>query len=164
MEVIRSPAVKTKWLEIWNHYQNIKKTYNLTSYDILSQLNASCSITFREYLSINGDRRIPSIRQGTIGIMLWDILIPGLKKSDWLPSSSNYPEKLEENICDGLYYNYSPSFINYEDNKPVIDLTVDHEEYFSIDRNNYNEDYFIKLFTIDGIVPKIREISHSYWL
>ena len=81
MEVIRSASVKTKWLEIWFHYQNIKKKYKLTSYDIFSQLNSPCSLVFRQYLSVDGDKRLPSTRQGTIGRQLWDILIPGLHLS-----------------------------------------------------------------------------------
>lgn len=165
MKRVIPPKIKTKWLEIWHYYQNIKKIYNLTSYDILTQLNAPCYITYREYLSIHGKERVPATRQGTVGIKMWEILIPGLKKNDWLPSISGYKEKLEENKCNGMYYNYD-FHINYENNIPVINVCIHHEEYYNPNNiiKNPSKDTLSEFFTIDGIVPVINEISNSYWL
>lgn len=163
---IISENIKNKWLEIWNYYQNIKEKFNLTSYDILNQLNVPCYITYREYLSINGKEIIPAIREGSIGRKIWEILLYGLNKKDWLPSISGYKEKLEENKCNGMYYNYDFHFINYENNIPLIDVFINHEEYYNINNilNNPNKEYLSKFFTIDKIVPKINEISNTYWL
>lgn len=145
---------------------NIKDKYNLTSYDILIQLNAPCYVTYREYLSINGKERCPATREGTVGRKIWEILLPGLKKKDWLPSISGYKEKLEENKCNGMYYDYDFYFINYENNIPIIDICINHEEYYNTNNiiNNPSKDTLSEFFTIDQIVPKINEISNRYWL
>ena len=159
-------SVKTRWLEIWGFYQNIKKINGLTSYDILRQLDVCPSLQLRQCLSVSGNYLIPSIRRGTVSRKVWDILISGLKKEDWLPSTSDYYEKLEENICDGMYPGYIIYFLNYENCKPVIEVIIDNEKYYNY--NNIPEtpsiNYLEKLFTIEQTIPKIKDVFHSYWL
>jgi len=88
------------------------------------------------------------------------------KKEDWLPSTSTYKEKLEENKYNGMYYNYDFYFINYENGIPVLDICINHNEYYSGYNvvNNPSKESLSKLFTIDGITPKINEISNAFWL
>ena len=97
--------------------------------------------------------------------MQFQLLLPGLRKYDWLPSTSGYKEKLEENICNGMYRQYDINFINYEDGNPIIDICINNEKYYgqSIKMDN-DKEYLEKLFTIDVITPKIRNIYDSYYI
>lgn len=73
----------SKWKALWNHYDQIKKQYNLTSRDIYKQLGFQYCSSHLRYLSDSCDR-LPSNREGTVGKCVWDVLIAGLSKQDWV--------------------------------------------------------------------------------
>ena len=78
----RSEKVINTWKIIHNHYTNIKTKYNLTSSDILKQLNCQPCLKYLQYLSENEINYIPATRKKTVGRKLYDVLIPGMKKID----------------------------------------------------------------------------------
>lgn len=153
---------RTEWLEIWNYYQELKIKYNLTSHDILKQLNAPCSYQNLELLSERGDRHTPSNKPGTNGKESRDLLAPGLSKTDWLlPFPLTYIEKLTEMQCNGHFSIYSVHVI---DDKPTLEIGVNHNEYYpGTILYQHDKDEFARLFTIDGIVPEIKDIKDFYW-
>jgi hypothetical protein len=159
MEIARN--INDKWIKLWTHYADIKITYNLTSHDILRQLNADFRYAYLDYLSFSGKERNPSTREGTVGKGMWTILISGLSKTDWTPSTATYEEKLTELRIDG-HYQYIDARVKKKhegDSKPILDISICMNEMRMLSIHELE-----KIFTIDGIVPMIGEISKSYYL
>lgn len=167
-------AIKTRqdkydhtWLKIWSFYQDLMKERNLTAYDILKQLDMPCSYVNLEYLSSKGDQRRPSTKPGTTGREIWDGLLPGLQKTDWLPAIIlTYEEKFNEMKSNGYFHQYDVNFLNDDQLHPLIEVIINHEEYYDQNKNYYNYDKndLIRLLTINGMIPEIKTISHSFWL
>ncbi len=158
---MRSQVVKDKWVALWTHYAEIKIKYKLTSHDILRQLNAECRYAYIGYLSSYGEDRLPSTREGTIGIGMWKILASGLTKFDWAPSDATYEEKLTELRRDGWFRHVDTSVERKHegDIKPILHVMICMDEMQMLDKSELE-----KMFTIDSIVPIIGEISKSYYL
>jgi len=160
-------SIQQSWLKVWTFYQKLKVSNNLTSHDILRQLNGPCTLANLEYLSTHCKDRCPAYKQGTIGRKLWDILLPGLKKTDWQAATKlTYYEKYKEMYCDGYFRKYDIDIIKEDDLHPLIDISVNHDKYYNsfgaVVIHDKNE--LARLLTIDEMVPEIRNISNSYWL
>lgn len=150
------------WVQIWTFYQNLKKEKNLTSHDILRQLNGSCTFTNLAYLSINGDQRRPSYKQGTVGRKIWDILLPGLRKTNWLsPTILTYEEKFREVQSNGYFHQYDIYIVS--EVPLIINLDINHEKHYDGIDPQHNKDELARILTIDEIVPEIKQIGNSYW-
>lgn len=167
MKAVSFQETKYEWSELHLYYQNIKKLYNLTSRDIITQLlkgNTSDGLMcgFIQYLAESGRTRSPSTKKGTCGATIRKILLSGIFpviKTDWKPSTATYAQKLSEKRLDG-YLEYHVDVIERDGkytNPPELEVGVFAS---SLPTNKELE----KLFTIDGIVPKIVEISQMFYL
>lgn len=156
---------RLEWLSIWGFYQDLKVKHNLTSQDILKQLDAPCTIHNLKLLSKNGDKNIPSNKPGTNGRESRDLLLSGLEKTNWLPPVQlTYIEKLTVMQSEGCFRNYSIHIIDNNDLHPVLEIGIMHEEYYTGNCiYHHDKKEFAKLFTIDGTVPEIRDIKDFYW-
>lgn len=166
MEDAKKKTIRDKlrhqWLIVWNYYQRLKIRHNLTAYDILRQLNMRCTYTNLEYLSSNGKDYIPACGKGTGGRIVWDGLLIGLKKIYWLPAVNlTYEEKYYEMRSNSYFTQYDIDFI--DNLQPKINVCINHQEYYN-GPYNHDKDDIIRTLTIDGIIPEIIDISHSYWI
>jgi len=145
------------WKDLHTHYTNIKKTYNLTSSDIIKQLNSNSKYCYLDYLSPSGYHREPAKRIGTMGRTLRDLLIENIHKTDWSPSTATYKDKLDElNIEIGMMIN---AYMTNEDyNNPELDITINLDQ-----TRKHSKEELEQRFTIDGIVPRVN-ISYSRYL
>lgn len=158
---IRSEKVINRWKIIHKHYTNIKIQYNLTSSDILRQLNCKPCLAYLEYLSDRGIERIPATREGTIGRGFYDILIPGMKKIDWVISTASYSDKLKELNVDMGYLYITVNVVNDQS----CNATPDIEIFLCLDEGpDINKQQLINMFTIDNVIPNILKINHLRYL
>ena len=153
----RSEKVIDRWKVIHNHYSNIKKQYNLTSSDILIQLNCPPRSTYLQYLSEEGINRTPATREGTVGRSLYDILIPGMKKVNWTTSTACYSDKLRELNVDMGYLYLTANVVNDKSCNATPDVRVT----ICLDEGpDISKEQLTKMFTIDNVIPNIYEINH----
>ena len=152
----RSEKVINTWKIIHNHYTNIKIQYNLTSSDILRQLDCFPCSAYLQYLSCDGINRTPATREGTVGRKLYDILIPGMKKVDWSYSTASYSDKLKEMNVDMGYLYITASVVNDRSCNATPDVRVT----ICLDEGpDINKEQLTKMFTIDNVIPNISEIN-----
>jgi len=151
--------VSDRWKIVHNHYTNIKLQYHLTSSDILRQLGCQQpNIVYLEYLSDNGINREPSTKQGTVGRKFYDILIPGMKKVDWEPSTACYSDKLRELNIDMGYLYITVDTINETSFNATPDIIVD----LNLDEGPaLNKEQLTIMFTIDNVIPNIVEMEYT---
>lgn len=153
--------LKEEWLKVWKFYQDIKTKYNLTAHDILKQLNIPCYDHYLQYLSPNCNK-IPLNKPGLTGREIWDLFLPGLNKTEWLPAVKlTYVEKYTEMYSDGCFSRYSIKFIN--EDPPIIEVGINHDQYYNGVHPYHDKNEIASILTIDGIVPEIREITNFYW-
>lgn len=149
---------KEEWIKLYNHYNNIKNTYNLISSDIFKQISFDrYRFGYLTYLGPNGLNRIPSTTPGTHGKILRDILSDNLLKTDWTPSTATYEDKLDELLID-MGSSIDVELIDDENKlcNPNLNITICLDE-----RPKINKERLTLMFTIDGIVPNINSISYS---
>ena len=152
----RSEKAIERWKNIHNHYSKIKIQYNLTSSDIFRQLNCHPISSYLQYLSKDGIFRTPATKEGTVGRELLDILIPGMKKVDWVPSTASYSDKLNELNVDMGYSYITFSVIDNCNVIPDVRVTICLDEGPKINKQDLT-----KMFTIDNVIPNIVEINHT---
>lgn len=150
-----------KWQRVWSYYQNLKRERGLSAYDILRQLGGRTSYINLEYLSNTGNQRRPSTAQGTSGRIIWDLLLAGLKKTDWLPAMElTYKEKYYEMLSDGYFQQYELEFL--DDNQIIVN--IDHQRHDDGHPIHHDREEITKELTIDGIIPNIKAIHDMFWL
>lgn len=154
---ILSEKVINRWKIIHNHYSNIKIKHNLTSSDILRQLNCKPCSAYLLYLSDKGIDRTPATREGTIGKGFYDILIPGMKKVDWTPSTASYSDKLKELNVDMGYLYITVNIVDEQS----CNATPDIEIFLCLEEGpDINKEQLTKMFTIDNVIPNILRINY----
>jgi hypothetical protein len=148
------------WKQIHEHYMNVKKQYNLTSYDIYRQLGVYPLLSYIQFLHPQGFLRNPSGKEGTTGYKVTQLLSNGLNKTDWLPSNASYEEKLTEKLLD---YNrrhiLSVDFLKSVDKIPQLEVNLCMTEGPMLSVEQLQE-----MFTIDTTIPKIVKINKAYHL
>ncbi len=142
------------WKDLHQHYTNIKNKHNLTSYDIFRQLGVNPPYSYTQYLHSSGNQRCPSMKPGTVGHEVREILNNGLTKTNWLKSNSSYEEKLRD-----LEYNRRYIVSVNVLNKTELEIRLCMNEGPMLTKET-----LIKMFTIDDIVPTILSIDESYYL
>jgi hypothetical protein len=148
------------WQQIHEHYMNVKKDYNITSYDIYRQLGVYPLHSHIQYLHPEGFLRNPSGKEGTTGYKVTQLLSNGLNKIDWLPSDANYEEKLREKLLDyNRQHILSVNFLNSIDNIPQLEVNLCMNEGPMLSVEQLQE-----MFTIDTTIPKIVKINKAYHL
>lgn len=131
------------------------------SCDILRQLNCYSSLVYIEYLSERGIDRTPATREGTVGRKLWDILVPGLKKEDWTPSTASYSDKLNELQINMGYLYITANVENEQSYNAIPDVQV----FICLDEGpDISAEQLTHMFTIDNVIPNISEIHHLRYL
>lgn len=153
------------YTQLWQHYNDIKVKYNLTYTDIFRQMGVYPNSCYIRYLSSN--RQTPSSRTGTIGRGFRDLLLTHINKIDWSPSTATYSDKLNEMMSTNQQH-ITASMANTCSNciqcqecskRPVINVNINVSEV----SDNYVEEQLERMFTIDGIVPKIQTVSKSMY-
>lgn len=158
----------SRWFDILTYYQNIKKLYRLTSHDIVRQLCEDLKIPF-SYGTVSMLSKnylvSPTTRKGTIGKNTWEILLSGMKKSNWTPSTSTYDEKLREKIIDGEFQGYHINTLEELPNeRPKVAICIMNKKYMIQDTDQPTKLMLENMLTIDGIIPNVVEISQGYYL
>lgn len=158
----------SRWFDILTYYQNIKKLYRLTSHDIVRQLCEDLKIPF-SYDTVSRLSKIylisPTTLSGAFGRDTWDILVSGMKKSNWKSSTSTYNEKLREKIIDGEFQGYHVNTIEELPNKrPKVAVCIMNKKYMVQDTDQPTKLMLENMLTIDGIIPNVVEISQGYYL
>lgn len=144
------------WIELWNHYNEVKTKHNLISSDIFKQLSVKNYHSYLQYLSKDGYNRTPSTKHGTVGRALRDILNKGLSKTDWEKSTATYEDKLRE-----LYlYELHAYVMSYDAaGHPILQIHMIVDIWGDLSENE-----LIDIFTIDDVIPKIDEINRLHYL
>ena len=138
---------KTACYQLWLHYNKIKDDYHLYYCDIFRQINFDYNDSHIKYLSIHGGG-VLSQRQGTFGKALYEVLSEHQIKTDWFPSTATYEDKLNELL---IIKQYEMSIIFLEKEPPTLKVGV---------CSFYNKKTLTDLLTIDGVVPRIKEIVY----
>jgi hypothetical protein len=147
-----------EWSNLWDHYNDIKIKYNLTSTDIIRQMSSYPYSSYLFYLSPEGINSVLSTRKGTIGKDMIDLLIANLDKTDWVESTATYEDKLRESQSYGN--RFISAYVNNEytcSKVPIIDININIDDY----PYNITDEQLQVMFTIDSIVPKIGKIHRS---
>lgn len=149
------------WQLLHQHYTKVKLEHQLYTCDIIRQLGGKNYHSFINYLSPEGIDRTPSNRENTVGRTMRDLLTSGLNKTDWLPSTASYVDKLSEMSIDHCYMNVH--VLNEEACKqgaiPELEVDLCMDEGVMI-----SKPVLASMFTIDGIVPNIVNVGKSYQL
>lgn len=145
------------WQNLHNHYTMIKNKHHLISADILRQLGEYPTCAYIGYLNPSGYDRHPSNKIGTVGRTLRDILIKGLTKTDWTPSTATYSEKLYDRGYNHMYMTIR--VINNSNINPELEITLCMDEGPML-----TKDILADMFTIDNIKPTIVNVYKSYQL
>ena len=142
------------WQDLHEYYINIKNKYNLTSYDIYRQLGVNPPYSYTQYLHPSGDQRCPSMKPGTVGHKVREILTNGLTKTNWAKSTSSYEEKLHE-----IGYNHKHIVSVNVLNKTELEIRLCMNEGPML-----SKEILEKMFTIDDVTPTILYIDECYYL
>lgn len=152
-----------EWSMLHSHYQNVKSKHNLGSSDLFKQLNRPNDVSyyhysaFLDYLSPSGINRTPADKPGTVGRATRDILKYNLSKTDWLPSNMSYSEKLYEMAA--VPHGISVRVVNDNPTHPEIEVDIILDVSPLLSRQVLE-----RMFTIDGIIPKVVEIRECRYL
>lgn len=148
----------TKWKLLKAHYNHVINHYNLTARDIYKQLGFQHEYNSSQlkYLTETCDK-VPSNRIGSVGKILWDILISTMSKQDWSSSYLTYEELLEDKL-DRLGISIRLN-IGYDPKAPEMDIAVSTSNY---GHSNIDIEYLQNQLTINGIVPIIKDVKYFY--
>jgi hypothetical protein len=179
----KDSLVRNSWVELYNHYNEIKLKHNLSIGDIYRQLPNNSNVNYTPFMQYLRDpNRTPAIREGTHGKRIRDILSLNLSKTNWIPSTATYSEKLNE-----LKYDYCSisAYVIKDSNldrsfRPEIEVIINLDECNVINRDtgmncqtlysktnpemNLSRETLEGMFTIDNVIPKIIEIKYSRYL
>lgn len=154
------------YAHLWQHYDNIKKKYNLTYTDILKQMDVYPSSVYISYLA--DKNRTPSDKSGTIGRCFRDLLNKNITKIDWSSSTSSYEDKLNEIMVTNHRYITAHPSSKCKDciqcHKCSINPSIDVNINISEATDVWTHEQLQRMFTIDGIVPTINQINKSMYL
>jgi hypothetical protein len=161
---------KYNWFDVLTYYQNIKKLYRLTSHDIVRQLCDDIGIPFCYGIVSRLSKNYttpPSNKIGTTGRDIWYVLTYGMirKKSNWLPSTATYDEKLREKILDGFFTGYHVNTLTENPGeRPEVTVCIMNKQFMIQDPDQPTKLMLEEMLEIDGIVPIVVEISQGYYL
>jgi hypothetical protein len=143
------------WPKLHKHYNDIKTKHNLFTIDILRQISYERYIGL-EYLRPSGINHNVSNRKGTNGREFLDVLRANIDKTDWLPSTATYSDKLVEMNLDNCCL--SASIKEYIDDRPCLDICLEPES------RDFSKEELERLYTIDDVIPMIVSVNRLIYI